>query len=179
MPLAHRRRLRFGVSGLALSSASPQVGGVGVFGFGGMSGNSSSGAWGANFVGDNCPTPDCITRTGFTGAAVWGIEVDVNIMKTPGGGDPGMMQVHGVQIIGASETQVGSGGLSVGLDVSPLGIGSPIIPWQVGIGVKDGAALEGLALGSLADTGITSDSQPACWVAYDSGNSAVLEFHSC
>ncbi len=47
-----------------------------------------------------------------------------------------------------------------------------MIPWQVGLGVQDNAALEGLALGSLGATGSVTDSQPACFVAYGGTSTA-------
>jgi hypothetical protein len=53
-----------GVKGMALTG-STQMGGVGLYGTGGMTADGVS-AWGANLVSTNCPQPDTRVRS-FTG----------------------------------------------------------------------------------------------------------------
>jgi hypothetical protein len=152
-------------------SASSSVGAVGTFGFGGIF-NPSALSWGGNFLVTNCPSPNCTTGTGYSGGTQWGIEVDANIMKA-GSAAPAGTIVYGVDVIGASETQVGTGGASYGVIVQPLGIGkSPPVPWQIGFTSADAAAITGMSLGGTTLPGITGPSQTLCFNAWN-GSSPI------
>jgi hypothetical protein len=153
-----------GVAGMALS-ASAQNGAVGVYGFGGQTADNVS-SWGMNPIVTNCPTPSCRVGTGYSANSMWGLEVDVNYMRK-GTVVPGPTRIHGVDIVGVSDTQVGPGGYSWGVVVRPMGIGeTPPIPWQNGFVTGDGAAINALAIGARGLPGTVSDSQPICLAAY-------------
>jgi hypothetical protein len=153
-----------GVAGYGVS-ASSSVGAVGTFGFGGiLTPNALS--WGGNFLVTNCPSPNCTTGTGYSGGTQWGIEVDANIMKA--GGTAPVTKVFGVDVIGASETQVGVGGLSWGMVVQALGIGtSPPTPWQIAYVSADGAAVTAMSVGGTTVPGTTGPSQNLCFNAWN------------
>jgi hypothetical protein len=155
----------FGIAGYGVS-ASSAVGAAGTFGFGGIL-NPNVPSWGGNFLVANCPSPNCTTSTGYSGGTQWGIEVDANIMKS-GGAAPAGTKVFGVNVIGASETQVGAGGESYGMVVQALGIGAtPPIPWQIAYSSADAAAIIGVSIGGTTLPGTTGPSQTLCFNAWN------------
>lgn len=166
----------YGVAGYGVSSSANE-GAVGTFGFGGSHATNAE-AWGMNALVTNCPSPNCATNTGYQSQTLWGIEVDANVMKSGGVAPPNLI-VYGIDIIGASETQVGSGGASYAAIIQPLGIGSsPAIPWNIALLSSDAAAQVALYAGATCAAGGTCGSQPIDFNAFDGTITPILSYIS-
>jgi hypothetical protein len=85
-----------------------------------------------------------------------------------GGAAPAGAKIFGVNVIGASETQVGAGGESYAMVVQALGVGTtPPIPWQIAYSSADAAATVGVSLGGTTLPGTTGPSQTLCFNAWN------------
>ena len=145
-----------GVSGYG-RTASPTQGGVGLFGWGMMAADNVQ-AWGANVGVTNCKTPNCIGSAGYSGATLYGLEIDVNLAPVAGGGNP-LGGARGLYLVGGSSVH-GQSTLT-GLDVDSPGIGmTPHLHWDYALHSDDGAAAVALGVGALDERdGRSSGSQ--------------------
>lgn len=115
---------------------SPNEGAVGVFGFGGMNAPHGS-AWGLNAVVTNCNTPSCDPNSGFTDSVLYGLELDFNIAKLPGGLAPNTA-LRGIYLIG--DSKVNPPNITFAIDVDTFGINqSPHLQWSSAYRTEDGA----------------------------------------
>ncbi len=148
--------LAAGIGGYARqnSAAASPLNAVGVYGQGSTTVSNAAGSlWGGNFLVSNGPHSDGDT-TGFSLAAMWGVESNVNVKSTNSGSPiwPNGLGVFGFQAVGASTAQVGDGGgggEALAFSVRPLGITTtPVKAWQVGLDTSNGSAAVGVQLGA-------------------------------
>ncbi len=144
----------FGIAGYGRTS-STTTGAVGVGGFG-MAGADGVSIWGMNSVISNAATLQAATQTGKTDVTGYGWEINVNILKQPGGAAPNFA-LRGIYLIGGAEVQSSSSVVdAIGID--PIGYTAGI-PWKNGFHTGDAATAVALNLGTLA-TGNNTGSQP-------------------
>lgn len=157
-----------GVAGYAVTSSS-STGALGTFGFGGVSTNSAS-AWGLNSVTTNGISPQPASNSGYANNVLYGYELNFNIMRTPGGGNPNSA-VRGIYMIGASEVQTSN--IMTAIDIDSHGyFQNPRLPWKIGFNTNDGAVTNAVNIGAASqNTGSTSSSsQPITFNSYVSGS---------
>jgi hypothetical protein len=157
----------FGVSGYAVSATTVNEA-VGGF-FTGLGNADSTQAWGFNAIVQNCVgTSSCTTNTGHSGN-FYGGEVDVNIFKE--GGVAPTANVRGLYCTGASETAP-TGEYSC-IEVANPGQGHGLTPWTIGFHVDDGAAVEGMQIGTTA-AGNNVASMPLDMIGRTSGGTTEV-----
>jgi hypothetical protein len=165
-----------GVAGYARTLSSGQ-GAVGSFGFGG-SGVAGGSAWGMNTVTTNAAVPNPSDGQGFDGGAVYGLELDFNVVKKAGSVEPNV-PIRGIYFNGLSTTK-GTNPIVRAIEVEALNTTGSKIPWDDGFYTNDGAAVRGINLGAaLVNTGATSvGSQPIRMASYLSGALKVADIQS-
>jgi hypothetical protein len=158
----------FGLAGYGMSSSTTQ-GAVGTFGFGGPAANGVS-AWGGNFVVQNCPiAAACATNTGYTNNVLYGVEINVNILKNAGVAPN--TPLRGIYIVGGSEVAPSSG-VNYAIDIDSLGVTqSPHLKWASAIRTEDGSTNTAFTVGTTG-TGNSVGSQSILFNSRDSGGAS-------
>ena len=132
---------------------------VGVYGAGGINYQAanpdSTSAWGANFLVSNYSTSGT-DGAAFTQTNLYGVEIDVNLLKSAGMAAPAA-NVKGLYIVGASSTLPGFGTFNA-MEIAPAGVGIHL-PWNDGLYTDDEATQVGISLGA-ATIGNGVGSQP-------------------
>ena len=166
-----------GLAGYA-RTASSTTGAVGVYGAGTInadgSGNGIS-AWGANFAVENCDgTTNCFSNTGHTTVDLYGVEVDMNVVKTPAGGQPSG-NVLGIYVVGGSGIQ--PLGQAKAVDVEQMGLSNGV-PWKNAFVSEDGAATVAFYAGKGTKSGATGSQAIQMGFQTPSGTSGSASFGS-
>lgn len=158
-----------GVAGYGKTARAGQnaVGVVGVA-FGGAAGSN---AWGMNPVANNSATSQ-IPNTGVDMASMLGMEVNVNVLKKPGGVEPTIGNLFGIYLIGNGDSTAG-GGFGFAVDKLGLALGTKWTASFVSLAGASNIAMVALPTGS----GNNFPSQTIQLIGIDSGgtqNSAFL-----
>jgi hypothetical protein len=156
----------YGVTGFAKSTASALANAIGVGGWGYCAATNCS-AWGGAFDIHNASVLG--TNNGFDANSIIISEFDVSIHFKPGGIEPTISQLIGIDVAGSGDTAVAQGSA---VSIGPLNSNNGT-PWTNGYVSRAGAAQVAFLASPLFATGTSVTSQPIVLQGINSGGTPI------